>query len=67
MFTNHDAMVLVSSSQSENQVKSGLLLDVVVGEGPAVLQLFASEDQPLLVRGDTLLVLKKKRMRKSLY
>ena len=40
-----------------DQVKSGLLLDVVVGEGPAVLQLLASEDQTLLVRGDSLLVL----------
>ena len=40
-----------------DQVKSGLLLDVVVGEGPAVLKLLASEDQTLLVRGDSLLVL----------
>ena len=38
-------------------MKGGLLLDVVVGEGPAVLELLASEDQPLLVRGDALLVL----------
>merc|ERR1719225_1576840 len=29
----------------------------VVGEGPSVLELLASEDQPLLVRGDALLVL----------
>ena len=38
-------------------MKGGLLLDVVVGEGPSVLKLLASEDQPLLVRGDALLVL----------
>ena len=38
-------------------MESGLLLDVVVGEGPSVLKLLASEDQPLLVRGDALLVL----------
>ena len=38
-------------------MEGGLLLDVVVGEGPAVLKLLASEDQPLLVRGDALLVL----------
>ena len=38
-------------------MESGLLLDVVVGEGPAVLELLASKDQPLLVRGDALLVL----------
>jgi hypothetical protein len=37
-------------------VKSALLLDVVVGEGAAILKLLASEDQALLVRGDTLLV-----------
>ena len=33
------------------------LLDVVVGQGPAILKLLASEDQPLLVRRDALLVL----------
>jgi len=38
-------------------MESGLLLDVVVGEGPSVFELLASEDQPLLVRGDALLVL----------
>ncbi len=38
-----------------------LLLDVIVGEGPPVLQLLASEDQPLLVRGDALLILRKLR------
>ena len=38
-------------------MEGGLLLDVVVGEGPSVLELLASEDQPLLVRGDALLVL----------
>merc|ERR1712109_367108 len=48
---------LVSSPETEDQVKGGLLLDVVVGESPAVLKLLASEDQPLLVRGDPLLVL----------
>merc|ERR1719173_283738 len=48
---------LVSSPETEDKVKGGLLLDVVVGEGPAVLKLLASEDQPLLVRGDALLVL----------
>ena len=37
-------------------MEGALLLDVVVGEGPAVLKLLAGEDQPLLVRGDALLV-----------
>ena len=34
-----------------------LLLDVVVGQGAAILQLLAGEDQTLLIRGDALLVL----------
>ena len=38
-------------------MESTLLLDVVVREGPAVLQLLAGEDEPLLVRRDALLVL----------
>ena len=32
-------------------------MDVVVGEGPAILELLAGEDQPLLIRRDALLVL----------
>ena len=40
-----------------HQVKGGLLLDVVVGESSSVLELLSSEDQTLLVRGDSLLVL----------
>jgi len=38
-------------------VKGGLLLDIVVGEGSAILELLAGEDQTLLIRGDSLLVL----------
>merc|ERR1711863_151974 len=48
---------LHTSPKTENEMKGGLLLDVVVGEGPSVLKLLASKDQPLLVRGDALLVL----------
>jgi hypothetical protein len=33
-------------------VEGGLLLDVVVGEGAAVLQLLAGEDEALLIRRD---------------
>ena len=51
---------LHTSPQPQDQVESGLLLDVVIGEGPAVLQLLTSEDQPLLVWGDALLVLRQK-------
>ena len=38
-------------------MESGLLLDVVVREGTSILELLASEDKSLLVRGNTLLVL----------
>merc|ERR1712203_173687 len=46
-----------SSTESKDQMESGLFLDVVVGESSAILQLLASEDQTLLVWGDSLLVL----------
>merc|ERR1711997_427278 len=38
-------------------MEGALLLDVVVGESSSVLQLLAGEDQPLLIWGDSLLVL----------
>merc|ERR1740116_288470 len=38
-------------------MEGALLLDVVVGEGSSVLQLLTSEDQSLLIWGDSLLVL----------
>ena len=38
-------------------MEGGLLLDVVVGERPSIFELFASEDQPLLVGGNSLFVL----------
>ena len=51
---------LHTSTETENEVKGTLLLDVVVGEGPTILQLLASEDQPLLVRWDAFLILRSK-------
>merc|ERR1712226_1483893 len=48
---------LHTSSQSEHKMEGALLLDVAVGESSSVLQLLASEDQPLLIWGDSLLVL----------
>ena len=48
-----------AAPESEHQVEGRLLLDVVVGQGPAVLKLLPSEDQPLLVRRNTLLVLQR--------
>ena len=48
---------LHSSSESEDQVEGGLLLDVVVGEGSAVFELLSSKDESLLIGWDTFLVL----------
>jgi hypothetical protein len=45
------------ASQSQHQVQSRFLLDVVIRQGSAVLQLFARKDQALLVWRNTLLVL----------
>jgi len=38
-------------------MESGLLLDVVIGEGSTVLELLSGEDESLLVWWDTFLVL----------
>merc|ERR1711911_315637 len=48
---------LVSSSQSEHKMKGALLLDVVVRKSSSILKLLSSKDQPLLIRGNSLLVL----------
>merc|ERR1712180_309966 len=48
---------LHTSSQPQDKVKCGLLLDVVVRECPAIFELFTSKDQPLLIWGDAFLVL----------
>merc|ERR1712138_394148 len=47
----------VPAAQAEHQVQRRLLLDVVVRERAAVLELLAGEDEPLLVGRDALLVL----------
>ena len=38
-------------------MKSGLLLDVVIRESTAILELLSGEDETLLIRGNSLLVL----------
>jgi hypothetical protein len=48
---------LHTTSKSEDQVKSGFLLNVVVRKGSAVFELFASEDESLLIGRDSFLVL----------
>lgn len=49
--------LLGTSTETEDEMKGRLLLDVVVGKGTAVLELLAGEDQALLVGGDSFLVL----------
>jgi hypothetical protein len=46
-----------ATAEAEHEVEGRLLLDVVVREGAAVLELLAREDQALLVGRDALLVL----------
>jgi len=49
--------LLGTSSEPQHKMKGTLLLDVVVTQGPSVLELLTGEDQPLLVRGDSLFIL----------
>jgi len=46
-----------TTAEAKHQVKGRLLLNVVVGKGSSVLELFTSENQSLLLRGDSLLIL----------
>jgi hypothetical protein len=48
---------LHTTTQAQDEMQSRLLLNVVVGQGAAILELLAGEDQALLVWWDTLLVL----------
>jgi hypothetical protein len=48
---------LHTTAETEHKVEGGLLLDVVVTEGTAVLELLSGKDETLLIRGDALLVL----------
>ena len=45
--------LLGTTTKAEDQVESGLLLDVVVRKGAAILKLLTSKDKALLIRGDT--------------
>jgi hypothetical protein len=49
--------LLATTAETKDQVEGRLLLDVVVRKSAAILELLAGEDQSLLIRGDTLLVL----------
>jgi len=48
---------LHTATETEDKMESRFLLDIVVAEGATILKLLSSEDQALLVRRDTLLVL----------
>jgi len=48
---------LHAAAEAKHQVKRRLLLDVVVRQGAAILELLAREDEALLIRGNALLVL----------
>jgi len=49
--------LLSTTTETEDEMKRRFLLDVVVGEGTAVFKLFPGENQSLLVRWDSFLVL----------
>jgi streptomycin 6-kinase len=48
---------LHTSSESEDEMEGGFLLDVVVGEGSSILELLSSEDKSLLIGWNSFLVL----------
>merc|ERR1712126_216731 len=48
---------LHTSSEPKDQMQGALLLDVVIREGSSIFKLLSSEDQPLLVWGNSFLIL----------
>ncbi|WVZ09607.1 hypothetical protein V8G54_014137, partial [Vigna mungo] len=48
---------LHSTTKPQNQVQGRFFLDVVIRKGPSIFKLFPGKDKPLLVWGDTLLIL----------
>ena len=50
-------LLLLATTEAEDEVKSRVLLDRVVLERVTILELLAREDEALLVRRDTLLIL----------
>jgi hypothetical protein len=46
-----------TTTETKHQMKSRLLLDVVIRQSTTIFQLLASEDESLLVRGNSFLVL----------
>ena len=52
-----EGWVVDSSTKTKDQMESGFLLDVVVAQGSSIFQLLSSENQTLLIRRDSFLVL----------
>ena len=48
---------LHSTTETENEVKSRFLLNIVIRKGTAILKLLSSEDQALLIGRNALLIL----------
>ena len=46
-----------TSSESQNQMEGGLLLDVVIRESSSIFELLTSEDESLLIWGNTFFIL----------
>jgi len=56
-FTAFSGFSLHTTTQAEDEVKGGFLLDVVVSQSATIFELLASEDQALLIRRNAFLVL----------
>lgn len=50
-------LALLTTTKSQHQVQSGLLLDVVIRKSTSIFELLSSEDQTLLIRRNSFLVL----------
>jgi hypothetical protein len=48
---------LHTTSQSKNQMKSGLLLDVIIRQSSSIFELFSSKNKSLLVRWNSFFIL----------
>ena len=46
-----------TASKSEDEMKSGLFLDVVIGKSSSIFELLTSEDKSLLIWGNTFFIL----------
>ena len=49
--------VVNTTSETQDQVKRRLLLDIIIGKCAAILQLLSSKNQPLLIRWNSFLIL----------